>query len=114
MAIQHNYKIKKIIKKVSQDNLKDIVYQIFCELKTIDTENPIIYDTVSEKQIEFDINNINEENFVPYENLTKELILSWIPEICNKWQFLHEKSIEEVKNPPIPEFVETEDFPFEQ
>lgn len=106
MNITHTYNIKNIVKKLSQDNLTNVVYEITYQLTSIDLDNPGVYDTVSTKTITFDTSTIDTNEFIPYENLNKEIVVSWISDITPKWEESHVNAINEVKNPTISNFIE--------
>jgi hypothetical protein len=47
----------------------------------------------------------SEENFIPYDNITEEMVISWLESILNVEDLQQEiiNKIENIKNPPIIE-----------
>ena len=74
MAITYTWKLTSF-KKVSKAGIEDAVFQTYWEKEGTDefgNKGKFVGATP------FDINQIDPENFTPYEDLTEEIVLGWI------------------------------------
>ena len=69
MTITHNWQVKKLVQKNDGSGL---VIQVFYRVRSTDGE----YSRTSIGDVKLETENIS--NFVPYQNLTEELIIQWI------------------------------------
>lgn len=69
MTITHTWKVKKLVQKNDGSGL---VIQVFYRVNSTDGE----YSYTSSGDVELETENIS--NFIPYQNLTEELIIQWI------------------------------------
>jgi hypothetical protein len=97
MSITHAWKIRKLIQKNDGSGL---VIQVFYKVYSSDGE----YDYVSAGNVELITENLL--NFVPYADLTEELVIGWVkdklgPNLGNHEQ-INSEWINAAKNPAIP------------
>jgi hypothetical protein len=74
MAITYTWKLTSF-KKVTKSGLEDVVFQTYWEKEGTDefgNKGKFVGATP------FDLNQIDPENFTPYEDLTEEIVLGWI------------------------------------
>jgi hypothetical protein len=69
MEITHTWKVRKLVQKNDENGL---VIQVFYKIYSTDGE----YSYVSAGTIELGTENIS--NFIPYQDLTEEIVLQWI------------------------------------
>lgn len=69
MTVTHNWKIKTLVQ--NNDNT-GTVNQIYFEIHSIDGT----YSYKVESDVRLDTDNI--QNFIPYQNLTEQIILQWV------------------------------------
>ena len=77
MAITYTWKLTSF-KKVTKSGLEDVVFQTYWEKEGTDefgNKGKFVGATP------FDLNQIDPENFTPYESLTEEIVLGWIKSI---------------------------------
>jgi len=72
--MQYNWRIKEIIKKDFEDK-KDVIFKIFWEKIGTDEEGNV---GKVQGSILFNIEKVDYNGFIEYENLTEELVLNWI------------------------------------
>lgn len=102
--MNYTWKLKSLKRKDSS-NLKNIIVQTYWQ-KIGTNENGV--EGIFEGATPFDLNTINQDNFVPYEELTEEMILSWIKsQVTNNLGYEEhingriKKQIDEKENPVI-------------
>ena len=106
MAITHTWKVKKLVQKNDGSGL---VIQVFYKVYSIDNE----YSYVNAGNIELETENIS--NFIPYQNLTEELVIQWVkdklgPDLGNHEQ-INTDWINAAKN-PSPSTIKVEKLPW--
>lgn len=102
--MNYTWKLKSLKRKDSS-NLKNIIVQTYWQKIGTD-ENGI--KGIFEGATPFDLSKVNPDNFIPYEQLTEEMILSWIQsEVTNNPGYEDhiniriKKQIDEKKDPAI-------------
>lgn len=106
MAITHTWTVRKLIQK--NDN-SGLVIQVFYKVHSTDGE----YYYVSAGNIELETENIS--NFIPYQNLTEELVIQWVkdklgPNLGNHEQ-INSDWINAAKN-PVSSIIKVEKLPW--
>lgn len=107
MALTHTWKVRKLVQKNDGSGL---VIQVFYKVYSTDEE----YSYVNAGNIELVTENIS--NFVPYEQLTEDLVIGWVkdrlgPDLGNHEQ-INIDWINAVKNPITP-ITKVEQLPWE-
>ncbi len=107
MEIIHTWKVRKLIQKNDGSGL---VIQVFYKVYSTDGE----YSYASAGNIELDIEDIS--NYVPYQDLTEELVLQWVrynlgPELGNHEQ-VNIDWITAARNPITPA-IKIENLPWQ-
>lgn len=74
MELTYTWKLERL-KKISTDSVQDAVIQTYWTLTGTDADG--VSGTFS-GATPFDINDVDPENFTPYEQLTEAQVLSWI------------------------------------
>jgi hypothetical protein len=77
MAITYTWKLKSF-KKVSRDNLTDVVFQTYWDKTGTDEDGDSGTFTGATP---FDPAQVDPNNFTPYESLTEEIVLGWIKSV---------------------------------
>lgn len=107
MNIQHSYTINNLTRKKQEGDLQNVVTEVDFTLKSIDLDTPTgEYDTVTSRVVKLKSSDIVSEDFIPYENLTQQIVLSWILEKSIDLELYHEKIMNDLFNPPELEYVE--------
>ena len=95
MSLTYTFSLKKL-KKENTDQLNDVVTQIYWT-KTATDENG--NSATIPGGTPFNISSADPDNFISYENLNDEIILSWIPDSNDDEMF--RAIINEQLNPEI-------------
>lgn len=107
MEIIHTWKVRKLVQKNDGSGL---VIQVF--YKVYSTDN--VYTYASAGNIELETENLF--NFVPYQDLTEEMVLQWVKDKLepNSRNLEQENAdwIYNVRN-PIPSPIKVEKLPWE-
>ena len=102
MNIQHTYIVNKLIRKKQEGDLQDVVTEINYTLKTLDLDTPTgEYDTITDRTIELELPTENNENFIAYEDLTEEIVISWISGKSKDLELFHEKIMNDLDEETI-------------
>ena len=72
----YTWKINSIIKK-TVNSIDDVILTVVWERTGISDDG---YEGSFKQATNFNIGTIDEESFVPYEELTKEIIVNWLKE----------------------------------
>lgn len=107
MEITHTWKVRKLVQKNDESGL---VIQVFYKVYSTDGQ----YSYASAANIELETENLS--NFVPYENLTEEMVLQWVrdklgPDSGDLEQ-INADWINAARN-PIPSPIKVEKLPWE-
>jgi len=73
MANTYSWKINALDVKTSVGEVSNVVYSIKWQLNAIDSSELYNLNTTGDFQVEY-----NADNFIPYESLTKEVVVSWL------------------------------------
>jgi hypothetical protein len=79
MTIEYTWDITSIKKLDNIDSLQDVIYEV--SWKKIGTDSETGLQGVFETSTKFPVENININNFIPFQNLTKENIIDWLKTI---------------------------------
>ena len=103
MANTYTWDINQLDAKINQDELQNVVYMIHFSYSAYDQENPEYNASyIGTAGVEYD----PENPFTPYDDLTKDEVISWILETVSI-DFLNEYvdgKIELLKN-PVDEYL---------
>lgn len=96
MEITHNWKITKLVQK--NDNT-GLITEVFYKVHSYDGE----YYYVSSGKVHLDTDLEENQNFVPYVDLSEEMVIEWVksklgPELGNH-EKINEQRINSIKNP---------------
>jgi hypothetical protein len=86
--IKYDWKIHSLTKKTI-NSFDNVIFTVVCEKIGIDEDG---YIGSMKTAVNFNIDDIDFDFFVPYEKLTKEIILSWIT------NFVDENVIDQIIN----------------
>jgi hypothetical protein len=75
MAIQHTWSINSTFKYRDSGGT---VYKVIFQLDTVDTDDPRRFSVSTMDFIELDVNNIDPDQYVTFEELTEDLVLEWV------------------------------------
>lgn len=107
MEITHNWNIRKLVQK---NDGTGTVIQVYFKIYSTDG----IYSYMSAGNVELDIVNI--QNFVSYQDLTEELVLLWVKDKLgtqvSDYEQMNIDWINEARNPIIPP-TKVEKLPWE-
>lgn len=111
MSITYNWKLTSI-KKTSTPDLTDVIVQTYWEVTGTDENgNSGLFIGGTP----FDKSTVNSTNFVPYESLTAEIVMSWVQSSVNAtyWDRIEEQIIKQINDKinPIQE-VSGNNFPW--
>lgn len=67
-----NWVINALDCKVKEDNLTDVVYNV--HWRYVATKGEIVVDTYGSTSVD----RPSEEDFIPYDKLTEEIVVSWL------------------------------------
>lgn len=96
--VTHKYTINTLIQKNDDSGT---VVKVEYEVETVDG------DYRSKVTDDIELNVLNIQNFVKYEDLTEEIVLQWIKDIHgDKNEIKNMVIIERQKNPPKPPTIE--------
>ena len=102
MANIYSWEISQFKAKIQEDDKQNVIYQIYYVFITSDgEENPTIVRQMGLQTIEYN----PEDNFIPYEDLTKEDVVGWLEQTANV-EHLKEKGDELLYNKKNP-IIET-------
>jgi uncharacterized UPF0160 family protein len=66
------------IKTKNNENLTNIIVQTYWKkIGTDENENSVVFDGATP----FDLSTVDPDNFISYENLTEEMVISWIQSV---------------------------------
>lgn len=102
MEITHTWKITKLVQK---NDGTGTVIQVFYKVHSTDGEH--FY--VSAGNVELDANIQEWQNFIPYVDLTEEIVIEWVksklgPDLGNHEQ-INTDQINLIKNPPTSSVI---------
>lgn len=107
MEITHTWEVRRLIQKNDGSGL---VIQVFYKVYSTDNE----YTYASAGNVELDVEGIS--NYVPYQDLTEELVLQWVRDKLGSELGNHEQEnidwITAARNPITPS-VKIENLPWE-
>jgi hypothetical protein len=101
------------LKKTNNNNLNDVIVQTYWQKTGVDADGN---EGVFMGATPFNISDVDSNNFVPYEQLTEEIIVGWIQTYVQRmgsYQSNSEirKQINAKKNPPVIDVL-SGDFPW--
>jgi hypothetical protein len=73
MANTYNWKINALDAKVSVDDVQNVVYTVHWSLMATSENGEHTVSNIGTHSVEYDA-----DNFVPYEDLTEEIVISWL------------------------------------
>lgn len=73
MANTYNWKINALDAKVSVDDVQNVVYTVHWSLIATSENGEHTVRSIGTHGVEYDA-----DNFVPYENLTEEIVIGWL------------------------------------
>lgn len=93
--IVYNWIISALDCKTKEDNLTDVVYNVHYRYEA--TKKEITVDTYGSVSVD----RPSEEDFIPFNELTKEIIVGWLEQILDvaELQSNLEKQIYLIENP---------------
>jgi len=107
MEITHTWKVRKLVQKNDGSGL---VIQVFYKVYSTDGE----YSYVSAGNIELETENLS--NFVPYQDLTEEMVLQWVKDKLGSnsgdLEQMNTDWINTARN-PIPSPIKVDKLPWE-
>jgi hypothetical protein len=77
MAITYDLNIFSLKRKLSVDDLENVIIEVSIGVSAQSQEYPQLSYNCS-GNISFDISQIDSDSFVPFEEVTKETVLDWI------------------------------------
>lgn len=77
MAITYNLTIGSLGRKLSLDDLENVIYEVSVGVSAQSQEYPQFSYSCG-GTIQFDTSEIDEESFVPFEEVTQETVVSWL------------------------------------
>lgn len=77
MAINYNLTIGSLGRKLSVGNVSNVVYEVSVSVNAQSEEYPQFTYSCG-GNIQFDISEIDEDSFVPFEEVTQETVLGWL------------------------------------
>ena len=77
MAITYNLTIGSLNRKLSLDGLENVIYEVSVGVNAQSQEYPQFTYSCG-GTIQFDTSEINEESFVPFEEVTQETVIGWL------------------------------------
>lgn len=109
MALTYTWKIKTL-KKTSGNNLNDVIVGTQWELTGTDSDGN---DGVFHGATPFELSKVDSANFVAYENLTEETVLTWIKAVVvgAYWDHVNEQINKQINNKKNP-IVDVNDLPW--
>lgn len=76
MSITYTWEITSLKKLDTLDSLKNVIYEVSWKKIGTDTESNL--QGSFESSTKFPVENINPNNFISFENLTKQDIINWL------------------------------------
>ena len=73
MANTYNWKINALDAKVSVDGVQNVVYTVHWSLIATSENGEHTVSNIGTHSVEYDA-----DNFVPYEDLTEEIVIGWL------------------------------------
>lgn len=73
MANTYNWKINALDAKVSVDDVQNVVYTVHWSLMATSENEEHTVSNIGTHSVEYDA-----DNFVPYEDLTEEIVIGWL------------------------------------
>lgn len=109
--MNYTWKLKSLKRKDSSD-LKNIIVQTYWKKIGINSNGT---EGVFEGATPFDLKTVNPNNFVPYEELTEEMVLSWIKsQVVGQYeQHVNEQIAKQIEEKERPVVEVTGGFPWE-
>jgi hypothetical protein len=98
--ITYTWDINKIYAKPLSNGLINVIHSIDWSYTGIDENN-----NTASIQVPITLPEPSDENFIPYDDITEEMVISWLESILNVedlQQGIIDK-IENIKNPPLVE-----------
>ena len=77
MAITYNLSIGSLGRKLSLDGLENVIYEVSVGVSAQSQEYPQFSYSCG-GTIQFDTSEIDEESFVPFEEVTQETVVGWL------------------------------------
>lgn len=77
MAITYNLSIGSLGRKLSLDGLENVIYEVSVGVSAQSQEYPQFSYSCG-GTIQFDTSEIDEESFVPFEDVTQETVVGWL------------------------------------
>ena len=102
MSLTYTFSLDKL-KKENTEQLNNVITQLYWT-KTGTDENG--NSAVIPGGTPFNISSVDSNNFIPYENLTEEIILSWIPDSND------DEIIQRMINNQLNSEIDSSDFPW--
>lgn len=99
------------IKRKDTSELSNIIVQTYWKKIGTDENGNTAYFSGATP---FDLSTVDPNNFIAYEDLTEEMVLSWIQsQVVGKYEtHVNEKIAEQIDNQINPVTEETESFPW--
>ena len=90
-----NWVISALDCKVKEDNLQDVVYNV--HWRYVATKSEIVVDTYGSTSVD----RPSEEDFIPFDKLTEEIVVSWLEQSLDveAMQKSLSEQIELIENP---------------
>lgn len=77
MDIQYEFNIKSLKRKITLNSYNDVVIECEYNLNITTSDDPENVHTVGGLTT-FDVSQLDSNSFIPFENINKETIISWI------------------------------------
>jgi len=77
MAIIYNFTIGSLGRKLSLDDLENVIYEVSVGVSARSQEYPQFTYSCG-GTIQFDTSEIDDESFVPFEEVTQETVTGWL------------------------------------
>ncbi len=77
MAITYNLNIGSLSRKLSVEDLSNVVFEVSISVSAQSEEYPQFSYSCG-GQIQLDTSELNEDNFIPFEEVTKETVIGWL------------------------------------
>ena len=109
MSLTYNWKLLRFSKKNNSElNLNNVIVQTYWS-KTGTNEDGISATFVGGTP--FVLSQVDPDNFIPYENLTEEIVLSWIKSANNANTYIDEV-IDDMIDQQVNPDIEEDNFPW--
>jgi hypothetical protein len=77
MAITYNLSIGSLGRKLSLDGLENVIYEVSVGVNAQSQEYPQFTYSCG-GTIQFDTSEIDDESFIPFDEVTQEVVLGWL------------------------------------